>query len=81
MLLVYDAVVANQTLEKAERIPLWAVGERLKLVPSAMPHKWDNTYDRTSKHAKMSMTVSRFFSQARLIIANTVKGQFPNNDS
>jgi hypothetical protein len=67
-------------LDEAEQVPLWAVGESLKLVPTAMPHKWDNRYDKRSKHATMTMTVSRFFNHARLIIANTAKGQFPNND-
>lgn len=81
MLRVYDAVTANNALDKSERVPLWAVGESLKLVPTAMPHKWDNRYDQRTKHATMTMTVSRFFNHARLIIANTAKGQFPNNDS
>ena len=80
MLRVYDAVTANNALDAADQVPLWAVGESLKLVPTAMPHKWDNRYDKRSKHATMTMTVSRFFNHARLIIANTAKGQFPNND-
>jgi hypothetical protein len=45
-----------------------------------MPHKWDNHYDTRKKHATMTMTVSRYVKQARAIIANTAKGQFPNSD-
>jgi hypothetical protein len=80
MLDVYDAVLANDALPKEQRKPLWAIGESLKLVPNAMPHKWDNLYDTRKKHATMTMTVSRYVKQARAIIANTAKGQFPNSD-
>lgn len=80
MLDVYDAVAANDALPKEQRKQLWAIGESLKLVPTAMPHKWDNAYDTRKKHATMTMTVSRYVKQARAIIANTAKGQFPNSD-
>jgi hypothetical protein len=80
MLDAYDAVIANDLLPKEQRKPLWAIGESLKLVPNAMPHKWDNPYDTRKKHATMTMTVSRYVKQARAIIANTAKGQFPNSD-
>jgi hypothetical protein len=80
MLDAYDAVVANDALPKEQRKPLWAIGESLKLVPNAMPHKWDNHYDTRKKHATMTMTVSRYVKQARAIIANTAKGQFPNSN-
>jgi hypothetical protein len=80
MLDVYDAVLSNDALPKEQRKPLWAIGESLKLVPNAMPHKWDNPYDTRKKHATMTMTVSRYVKQARAIIANTAKGQFPNSD-
>lgn len=79
MLRVYDAVTANNALDAADQVPLWAVGESLKLVPTAMPHKWDNRYDKRSKHATMTMTVSRYVKQARAIIANTARGKFPNS--
>ncbi len=80
MLDVYDAVIANDALPKEQRQPLWAIGESLKLVPNAMPHKWDNPYDTRKKHATMTMTVSRYVKQARAIIANTAKGQFPKSE-
>jgi len=55
MLDVYDAVAANDALPKEQRKPLWAIGESLKLVPNAMPHKWDNSYDTRKKHATMTV--------------------------
>ena len=81
MLRAYDAVMANDALPKAERKSLWQIGESLNLVPTAMPKKWDSVYDTRHKHATMTMTVSRFTKQARAIIANTTKGQFPNSDA
>jgi hypothetical protein len=80
MLMVYDAVTANEKLPKGERKPLWAVGESLKLVPSAMPEKDDSPIVTSAKHNTMTMTVSRYAKQARQIVKNTVKGEFPNSD-
>jgi hypothetical protein len=80
MLMVYDAVTLNESLPKSDRKPLWAIGEDLKLVPSAMPSRDDNKYDTRMKHNTMTMTVSRYANAARSIIANTAKGQFPNSD-
>ncbi len=80
MLMVYDAVTLNESLPKSDRKPLWAIGEDLKLVPSAMPSRDDNKYDTRMKHNTMTMTVSRYVNTARSIIANTSKGQFPNSD-
>ena len=77
---MYDAVIANEALAKNEPKLIWAVGENIKLVPTAMPHKWDNHYDKRKKHATMTMTVSRYVKQARAIIANTARGEFPNSD-
>jgi hypothetical protein len=80
MLMVYDAVVENERLPKTERKPLWAIGEALKLVPSAMPSREDNKYDTRMKHNTMTMTVSRYANTAKAIVANTAKGQFPKSN-
>lgn len=80
MLVTYDAVAANQLLPTEQQLKLWQVGESLRLVPTAMPHKWDNHYDKRKKHATMTMTVSRYVKQARAIIANTARGEFPNSE-
>ena len=79
MLMTYDAVAANQSLPTEQQLKLWQIGESLRLVPTAMPHKWDNHYDKRKKHATMTMTVSRYVKQARAIIANTARGEFPNS--
>jgi hypothetical protein len=79
MLSVFDAVELNKSMSKADHLSLWKIGESLKLVPTAMPHKWDNAYDKRKKHATMTMTVSRYYKEASAIIANTSKGQFPNS--
>lgn len=80
MLMAYDADAVNETLPKEQKLKLWQIGESLKLVPTAMPHKWDNHYDVRKKHATMTMTVSRYIKQARAIIQNTARGEFPNSE-
>lgn len=80
MLETYDAWYANQQLPKSERLTLWEIGESIKLVPTAMTLKKDTQAERTNKRNVMTMAVSRYVRQAKRIIANTVKGQFPNSD-
>lgn len=81
MLLVYDTVVANDQLPDSERKPLWRIGEELKLVPSALPQRGDNAYDTRRNHNTLTMTVSRYATTARRIIANTAIGKFPDSDN
>jgi hypothetical protein len=80
MLMVYDTVISNEALPKSEQKPLWKIGEELKLVPSALPQRGDNAYDTRRNHNTLTMTVSRYVSTAKRIIANTSLGQFPNSD-
>jgi hypothetical protein len=79
MLETYDAWYANQQLPKSEQLTLWQVGESIKLVPTAMTRKSDTQAERTNKRNVMTMAVSRYVRQAKRIIANTAKGQFPNS--
>lgn len=79
MLAVYDAWFANSKRPKGDRKPLWAIGDELKLVPTAMTSKADLPQDRTVKHNIMSATVARYVRNAKAIIANTAKGEFPNS--
>lgn len=79
MLRTYDAWSASQRLPKAEQLSLWAVGESIKLVPSAMPAKGDVASDRTVKHNIMTVAVSRYVKQANAIIANAALGVFPKS--
>ncbi|MEN3372623.1 hypothetical protein [Dechloromonas sp. ZS-1] len=79
MLAVYDAWTANQALPKPERKTMWQVGEALKLVPTAITKARDTQAERTNKLNVMTVAVSRYVKQAKAIIANTAKGQFPNS--
>jgi hypothetical protein len=81
MLRTYDAVTSNEALPKHQRLKLWQIGESLRLVPTAMPKKWDSEYETRHKHNTMTMTVSRYTKNARAIIRNTAIGQFPNSES
>lgn len=80
MLMVYDTVIANEALPKAEQKPLWKIGQDMKLVPSASPQRGDNVYDTRRNHNTLTMTVSRYVGTAKRIIANTSNGEFPNSD-
>jgi len=79
MLMVYDAVIANEALLKNEQKPLWKIGEELKLLPSALPQRGDNLYDTRRNHNTLTMTVSRYVGTAKRIISNTSNGEFPNS--
>jgi len=79
MLATYDAWRANRLLPTEERQPLWAIGESIKLVRTAMPERGDDKYDITAKHNVMAVAVSRYVRQAKAIIANTALGIFPKS--
>ena len=79
MLTVYDAWLKNERLSKEEHRPLWAVGESVRLVGSAMPERGDTKYVATAKHNIMTVAVSRYVKQAKVIIANTALGVFPKS--
>lgn len=79
MLKAYDAWAENERLPKAERRPLWAIGEEIRLVGSAMPAREDTKYCTAAKHNVMTAAVSRYVKQAKAIIANTALGIFPKS--
>lgn len=79
MLETYDAWLTNQRLPKQERVPLWAIGDSITLVPTSVSKKTDTPAERTAKHNVMSVAVNRHVKNAKAIIANTVRGQFPNS--
>lgn len=81
MLETYDAWLANEALPKSQRKPQWAIGDSIKLVANAVSKKTDTQAEKTAKHNVMSVAVNRYVRQAKAIITNTVKGQFPNSDS
>lgn len=83
---VYDAVMANQ--EVATPLTRAEIGERLKLVPSAMPSPRDLGHERRTKRNVMTATVCRHFKRAQCMVARTAyvddmgraRSQFPNYD-
>jgi hypothetical protein len=79
MLAVYDKWLENSQLPKPVRKPLWEIGDELRLIPSQISRPTDDKIDRTVKHNIMTATVSRYVKNAKVIIANTAKGQFPNS--
>lgn len=79
MLETYDVWLANQCLPKEDRVPLWAIGDSIKLVADSVSKKTDTPAERTAKHNVMSVAVSRYVKNAKAIIANTARGQFPNS--
>lgn len=79
MLETYDAWLANQRLPKEDRVPLWAIGDSIKLVADSVSRKTDTAAERTAKHNVMSVAVSRYVKNAKAIIANTARGEFPNS--
>ena len=79
-LAAYDAWELNRQLPKKDQKPMWAVGESIRLVPTAMPRKGDTKYETTNKHNVMTVAFSRYVKQAKTIIANTALGVFPKSD-
>ncbi len=77
MLAAYDVWAANELLPKSERKAQWQLGESIKLVPNAVTYKGD--LDAVDKRNTMAAAFNRAVKQARLIIANTAKGEFPNS--
>lgn len=77
MLAAYDVWAANELLPKSERKAQWELGESIKLVPNAVTHKGD--LDGVDKRNTMAAAFNRAVKQARIIIANTAKGEYPNS--
>lgn len=77
MLMAYDAWSANELLPRAERMKQWQLGESIKLVPDAITTK--NDINAVDKRNIMSAAFNRAVKRARLIIANTTSGEFPNS--
>jgi hypothetical protein len=74
MLLVYDLGLAEPDLK------LWQIGQRLKLVPSAMPKVGDSIPKLAKKRNTMAATVGRYLKKAEAYIRNTAVGKFPCPD-
>jgi hypothetical protein len=77
MLAAYDVWAINEKLPRAERKTQWQLGESIRLVPTAITDKDD--LSATDKRNTMSAAFSRAVKNARQIIANTSRGEFPNS--
>lgn len=79
MLAAYDVWLENQRLPIKDRKTQWQLGEQIKLLPSQVTTK--NDLDAVNKKNAMSAAFNRALKNARNIIANTARGEFPNNAS
>jgi hypothetical protein len=77
MLAAYDAWAANELLPRDQRKRQWELGESIRLVPNAITTK--NDIDAVDKRNTMSAAFNRAVKNARNIIANTARGEFPNS--
>ncbi len=58
---------------------MWAIGQKLKLIQSALPEKDDTKYKTTNKRNVMTVAVSRYLSQTSRMVENTSLGRFPDS--
>ena len=78
---IYDAWLENARLPSNERVPLWKIGEALKVNPSSAPAPTDTKYETTNKRNVLTVTVSRHVTVAKRMIQNTSHGRFPDASS
>jgi hypothetical protein len=74
-LAVYDAIEANKTADKKRALA--DIGISLRLQPNNIPTSKDSPSAIADKRMQLSSTVSRYYKQARLIVAATADGVFP----
>jgi hypothetical protein len=72
---VYDEYVRTRT--EAKKVPLWKVGETLRLVPTAMTAPKYMPEENFLRRNVMGATVKRYLKNAEKIIAGTALGKFP----
>jgi len=70
-LMVYDFWKANPEM------PLWKIGNELRLLPKDRVRESDPKYDRVNKKNVLAATVSRYLRRVKASIAATEQGQFP----
>jgi len=72
---VYDEYM--RTRGEAKKVPLWKVGENLRLVPSAMTSSKLLPEENFLRRNVMGATVKRYLKNAEKMIENAALGQFP----
>ncbi len=74
---VYEEYIENLKREKKEQLTFWQMGEKLKLVSTAMAKANDTREDKIIKRNRMAVTVNRYIKQAKRIVEGTSMGVFP----
>ena len=72
---VYDEYIRTRT--EAKKVPLWKVGENLRLVPTAMTSNKLMAEENFLRRNVMAATVKRYLNNAEKIISGTSLGRFP----
>lgn len=75
---MYEAYVANSKLPKPDKLTVWELGDKLKIVKNATVAK-SELIGRTEIERRniLAASVSRYVKQAKQIIAATAEGKFP----
>jgi len=72
---VYDLYIANKV--KKPKVPMWKLGEQIRLVPSAMTTDSMSVNERQVFRNVMGASVKRYITNAEKMIANAALGKFP----
>jgi len=72
---VYDLYMAHK--DQKPKVAMWRLGEKLRLVPSAMTTNNMTVNEKQVFRNVMGASVKRYITNAEKIIANTVLGKFP----
>jgi hypothetical protein len=76
---VYDLYMANKY--QKPKVPMWKLGQQLRLVPSAMTADSMTVNERQVFRNVMGASVKRYITNAEKMIANTAFGKFPSNSN
>lgn len=72
---IYDTYMSAKS--SGEKMTLWQIGNKLRVVPSAVISPSDTPATLRDKQNALAATVKRYLNQAELAISNSVKGKFP----
>ena len=72
---VYDEYL--KVKDEKPKVPLWKIGEQMRLVPSAMTTGNMTTSEKQVFRNVMGASVKRYIANAEKLIANTELGRFP----
>lgn len=72
---VFDAYL--KVKDRKPKVPLWKIGEQMRLVPSAMTADNMSVNERQVYRNVMAASVRRYINNAEKMIANTALGRFP----